>query len=105
MYAVAKYPKVFGGAGIFSPAFWIAPAIFDEVQNADWSKATPKLFFYAGGKEADGSVVKETDKMISLIQSKGNYTIRRVVAPLGRHDEPTWRSEFPEFYTFMTLPK
>ena len=25
MYALLKYPKVFGGAGVFSPAFWVGP--------------------------------------------------------------------------------
>ena len=26
-YAILKYPKVFGGAGVFSPAFWITPQL------------------------------------------------------------------------------
>ncbi|MEK7225470.1 MAG: alpha/beta hydrolase-fold protein, partial [Bacteroidota bacterium] len=32
MYAVLKYPKVFGGAGVFSPAFWVGPKIFDDIR-------------------------------------------------------------------------
>jgi alpha-glucosidase len=28
-YAVLKYPEVFGKAGVFSPAFWINPEIFE----------------------------------------------------------------------------
>ncbi len=51
LYAVIKYPDVFGGAGIFSPAFWTAPAIFEEVEKADWSAYHPKFYFYVGGKE------------------------------------------------------
>jgi predicted alpha/beta superfamily hydrolase len=101
MYAIAKYPNVFGGAGIFSPAFWTAPAIFQEVEKADWSKTRPKLFFYAGGKE-DKDMVPDMDRMISIVEKKGNYSLRRVMAPLGKHNEPTWRSEFPEFYSFIT---
>lgn len=101
MYAIAKHPEVFGGAGIFSPAFWTAPQIFDEVKNADWSKHRPKLFFYAGGKESK-EMVPDMDKMIKIVEEKRNYNIRRVMAPLGKHNEPTWRSEFPEFYMFIT---
>ena len=101
MYAIAKYPDVFGSAGIFSPAFWTAPAIFDEVKNANWSKAFPKLFFYAGGKESE-EMIPDMDKMIKIVEQKGNFSLRRVMAPLGKHNEPTWRSEFPEFYTFIT---
>ncbi len=32
LYAVLKYPKVFGAAGVFSPAFWVAPKIFDDIR-------------------------------------------------------------------------
>src|SRR5436190_6174599 len=32
MYAVLKYPKTFGGAGVFSPAFWVGPKIFDDIK-------------------------------------------------------------------------
>ncbi len=100
LYAVAKYPNVFGGAGIFSPAFWTATPIFDEVKNADWSKSQVKLFFYAGGKESE-QMVPDMDKIINIIEQKGHYSLRRVMAPLGKHNEPTWRSEFPEFYSFI----
>lgn len=101
LYAITKYPHVFGAAGVFSPALWTAPAIFDEVKNADWGKAQPKIFFYAGGKESE-QMVPDMDRMIKVIEQKGNYRIRRVMAPLGKHNEPTWRSEFPEFYVFVT---
>jgi len=47
-------------------------------------------------------MVPDMDRMITLIEKKGNYNYRRVMAPLGKHNEPTWRSEFPEFYYFIT---
>jgi predicted alpha/beta superfamily hydrolase len=100
MYAIARYPNVFGGAGIFSPAFWISPEIYTEVEKADWSKARPKLFFYGGGKEGE-SVVPDMDKMIAIVEKKGNYSLRRLMSPIGKHDEPTWRFHFPQFYRFI----
>jgi len=45
LYAVIKYPLVFGGAGIFSPAFWTADGIDKDV-NLLSSKVNSKLFFY-----------------------------------------------------------
>ena len=42
-YAVLKYPNVFGNAGVFSPAFWIAPDIYKYAQQA---KLPPKTRFY-----------------------------------------------------------
>jgi predicted alpha/beta superfamily hydrolase len=31
LYALLKYPKVFGGAGVFSPALWIAPQLKTDI--------------------------------------------------------------------------
>jgi len=33
MYAVTEYPKVFGNAGVFSPAFWIAKKLIDDLKS------------------------------------------------------------------------
>jgi predicted alpha/beta superfamily hydrolase len=53
LYAVLKYPSVFGGAGIFSPAFWTASGIDSAVDlRAKFLRA--RLFFYAGGKDMSG---------------------------------------------------
>ena len=32
-YAILKYPKVFGAAGVFSPAFWITPGLRTSMQR------------------------------------------------------------------------
>jgi predicted alpha/beta superfamily hydrolase len=101
LYAVIKYPDVFGGAGIFSPAFWTAPPIYEDVQKANWSAYMPKFFFYAGGKESE-SMVPDMDKVISIIEKKGHYSYRRIVNPIAKHNEQAWRFEFPGFYQFIT---
>ena len=99
MYAMMQYPSVFGGAGIFSPAFWTAPSIYDDVVNVKWNSFR-KFYFYAGGKESD-FMVPDMDKMLKIVEGKGNYKTRRVVDPMGKHNEPTWRSEFPGFVEFI----
>lgn len=102
LYAVVKYPHVFGGAGVISPALWTAPAIYKDVENATWSeKVAPKFFFYGGGQEGE-SMVPDMDKVIGIIEKKGSFQLRRVMSPLGKHNEPTWRKEFPEFFAFIT---
>lgn len=40
MYAAVKHPDVFGNAGVFSPAFWIAPDIYKLVQDTSLSKTS-----------------------------------------------------------------
>jgi predicted alpha/beta superfamily hydrolase len=100
LYAVVKYPRVFGGAGIFSPAFWTAPAIYDDVAKADLGRAIKRFYFYAGGKESE-TMVADMDKMIAAIEKKGNYETRRLMNPVGKHNEATWRKEFADFYQFI----
>ena len=100
MYAIMKYPNVFGGAGIFSPAFWTAPAIYDDAVKAKIPGMAHKFYFYAGGSES-GIMVPDMDKMISIVESKGAYHVQRLMAPLGKHDEAAWRKVFPYFYKFI----
>lgn len=99
LYAVMKYPNVFGGAGIFSPAFWTAPPIYDAVSKTNW-KTPNKLFFYMGGKEGS-LMMPDMEKMVRIVEAKRQSQVRIIKAPLGKHNEPTWRKEFPDFYKWM----
>jgi alpha-glucosidase len=54
-YAVAKYPSVFGKAGVFSPSFWIAPQM-DSLTQAVAPSLSGKYFFYMGGKESEEAI-------------------------------------------------
>jgi predicted alpha/beta superfamily hydrolase len=99
LYAVVKYPNVFGGAGVFSPALWTSPALYDAVSNTTW-KTINKLYFYGGGKES-GLMLPDMEKMIKVVDAKGKSHVRVVRSPLGQHNEATWRKEFPDFYTWI----
>jgi predicted alpha/beta superfamily hydrolase len=99
MYAILKYPKVFGGAGVFSPAFWVGPKIFDDI-TAKGKKVKGKIYFYAGKQEGESMVpdmLKAFEKMAAVSKSKMTTVIRDE----GKHNEPTWRMEFPLFYEWM----
>ncbi len=99
LYAVLKYPRVFGGAGIFSPAFWVAPKIYDDIQSKG-RKVKGKLYFYAGKQEGETMVpymLKAFEALTSVSRSK----ISTVIRDEGRHNEATWRKEFPLFYAWL----
>lgn len=107
LYAVLKYPDVFGGAGIFSPAFWTAPKLFEDVDKTDWGGHHPRFFFYAGGREGSSTsdqvqMVNDMKRMVAIIEKKkGNVNTTTVVDPLAQHNEPAWRKEFPEFFQWL----
>lgn len=99
LYAVMQYPNVFGAAGVFSPAFWIAPAMYAEAEKYT-TPSTPKFYLYAGTKES-ATMVTDLQKMIDILQKKQRFVLRTVINPLGQHNEASWRDEFDDFYKWL----
>jgi predicted alpha/beta superfamily hydrolase len=100
-YAVLKYPQVFGAAGVFSPAFQVAPQLYDEAKNRpEWGNVL-RFYFYAGGREST-TMIPDMDRMIDVLQAKHNYDVIRLYYPLGEHKEEAWRKYFPSFYTWLS---
>lgn len=101
LYAVLKYPSVFGGAGIFSPAFWTADGIDKAViQNA--KKMNSKLFFYAGGEETV-KMVTDMQRIENEIKANSLSPVKEMVDPSAKHNEAAWQKYFPAFYEWTVL--
>ena len=99
MYAVLEYPKVFGGAGVFSPAFWVAPKIFDDIK-AKGKKVNAKIYFYAGDAEGE-TMVPMTIRAFNEMHRVSKSKMVEVIRAGGKHNEPRWRVEFPLFYEWL----
>lgn len=99
LYAILKYPKEFGGAGVFSPAFWIAPGIKEAV-NKKAKDVKGKIYFYAGKKESD-SMVPDMLKVFEMFRHLSKAKMETVIREEGKHNEATWRQEFPLFYKWL----
>ena len=100
MYAVAKYPTVFGRAGIFSPAFWVAPEIYSYSSGKKFKKQ--KLYFIAGELESN-EMVPDMRKLYDqlLFQGVKKNNIQLITAPDGKHSEWFWKREFPRFFNWI----
>ncbi len=103
LYAVLKYPKVFGGAGIFSPAFWTARGI-DSMVRSHAASLTSRLFFYAGGKE-NNSMVPDMKRIVSEIRQYSTSKTKVVIDSEAQHNEASWRKYFPQFYEWLMFNK
>jgi len=99
MYAVLKYPKVFGGAGVFSPAFWVGPKVFDDIKNKG-KKVNAKIYFYAGDEEGE-TMVPMTLQAFNEMHKVSKSKMCEVIRAGGKHNEPRWRIEFPLFYEWL----
>ena len=98
-YAMIKQPQIFGKAGIFSPAFWTAPAM-NSLTDSLAAKVNGKFFFYMGGQEG-GSYVNDMLAIQELLGEKSAAMIYSVVDEEGLHNEKAWRKWFAEFYSWI----
>lgn len=99
LYALLKYPGIFGAAAVFSPAFWVAPKIFDDIK-AKGKKVNSKIYFFAGKREGERMVpdmLRAYEAMSKVSKSK----MQAVIRDDGKHNEATWRKEFPLFYKWI----
>jgi predicted alpha/beta superfamily hydrolase len=100
LYAVLKYPKVFGGAGVFSPAFWISGTkIFDDIRKKG-KLVNAKIYFY-GGKQEGETMVPDMLKAFSGMLKVSKSKMTTVIRDDGKHNEGRWRVEFPLFYEWI----
>jgi len=103
MYAILKYPKKFGVAGIFSPAFWVVPQL-KEYAIKKAVKVKGRLYFYAGGHESQ-TMVPDMLSVFEIINNHSKAKLKSHVRAEGKHSEQTWREEFPLFYEWMMKEK
>jgi len=102
MYAILKYPRVFGGAGIFSPSFSIGPKIYDDIA-AKGARVNSKIYFYCGAEEGE-TMVPDTERAFSEMRKVSKSKMVCIVRQDGKHSESVWKEEFPLFYLWLTEP-
>ncbi len=98
-YMLLKYPKVFGGAGIFSPSLWISPKIFTDITSKA-KNVNSKIYFYVGKME-DERMVQDMLKAFELMSKYSKSAMTAVIRDDGKHSESFWKREFPLFYEWM----
>jgi enterochelin esterase-like enzyme len=98
-YAAIKYPNVFGKAGIFSPAFWIAPQLNNYTDSLS-AKISSKFFFSIGGLEGQ-EYIDDMQKMAEQLAANSKTLMYTIVAEGENHNEKNWRNQFAEFYKWI----
>ncbi|MEM6516423.1 MAG: alpha/beta hydrolase-fold protein [Bacteroidota bacterium] len=101
LYGTIKYPDVFSKAGVFSPAFWINPEIYDLVEASNGFENNT-FYFMAGDSESE-DMVTDMEKMIKLLHSEGlkSKQIKSKVVKGGQHNEQLWRENFPDAFEWL----
>ncbi len=102
MYAAVAYPNVFGAAGVFSPSFWIAPKLKDDINKMvkPSTHRQSRIYFYAGEQESK-EMVRDALYLFEVMRMKAGCKMEVHINPEGQHNEATWRQEFPLFYNWI----
>lgn len=98
-YAMLKKSDVFGKAGIFSAAFWTAPAI-KSFTDSIAGKINGKFFFYMGGMEGS-SYINDMQEVQEILGERSSSMIYSIIDPESSHNEQAWRKWFGEFYKWI----
>lgn len=104
LYAGLEHPDVFGRIGVFSPAFWVAPSVFDLAAEATLATGT-RVYMVTGGREGERADAYAGDhrRMAELLRATAEpgAEIEAVIRPEGTHSERFWRQAFPGAYRWL----
>ncbi len=101
LYAVMKYPNVFGKAGVFSPSLWFSEQIYTELKALPEFKA--KVYLLCGDHESE-SMVTDIKRLEYNINEKRCYCLnlnKLKIVPGGQHNEKLWRDAFVKAYLWL----
>lgn len=103
-YTALKYPKVFGGVGVFSPSFWVTEnKIYRDITGL--GKAfNSNIYFYAGMLEG-ATMPADLLKAAQALAEVSKADITTVIRSNRRHNEEAWQKEFPFFYQAIISKK
>jgi predicted alpha/beta superfamily hydrolase len=100
-YIAAKYSDVFGVAGIFSPTYWYAQAVYDDIAK---QSINPKSKFFFAYGDAEANENEYVNKMAVILQRK-KIGRKNIPAPFvvkgGKDNERQWRVDFEAFYRWF----
>jgi predicted alpha/beta superfamily hydrolase len=104
-YAITEYPQVFSKAGVFSPAYWTAPASYGYIA----AKPLPKdarVFMLMGEEEGD-SMVPDVKIMGDVVRRTGlpaDHFVLKIV-PGEHHNEGFWSKQFGDAIQWLFAPE
>ncbi len=103
-YAVFNQPGVFAKAGIFSPSYWYAQAVFEQTDISVLPQHS-RVTLLTGQNEG-AQMVSNTQKMAALLRQQGiaSGQLSVKIVPQAGHNEAFWRSEFADAALFLFNP-
>lgn len=103
-YGAMYFPETFGGAGIFSPAFWLVPDLLDEMKLvAGQHPEYPQHLYFYGAKQEDEKMLELIRQITELLAQYPHYKIYLDLHEEGEHNEVYWGARFGEYYLWSQV--
>ena len=97
--ALRDYPHSYGGALIFSPAYWFNPQILSDYPIAPSNMPVRLVYQMCGDKEGGNpqTVIDNMEKCDSILRQRHPlWSLNYKVVAGGEHNEELWQAELPE---------
>ncbi|WP_132055640.1 alpha/beta hydrolase [Pseudocnuella soli] len=101
LYAVMRNPGKWGGAGVFSPAFWVVKQPLVAALEKKGKSIRCPIYLHAGQQEGT-EMVPDMLQVSQLLDRVSKAKITTVIRANEGHNEAAWRREFPLFYQWLT---
>ena len=74
LYAALRYPEVFGRVGVFSPAFWFTPGLYDFAARHLPFPPDTRVYMVTGAREGDDpeTYAHGHERMAALLRDSGS---------------------------------
>lgn len=93
--ALIWYPRVFGRAALFSPAYEAADAFLDNTFSERLAPGT-RIYLYAGGQESERMVPHTRRAAAAFARQLPDQDLLLSVVQGNGHNEAAWRAEFEQ---------
>ena len=101
VYMIAKHNDVFSKAGLFSPAYWFNPEIFQFVEDNPLP-ADSRIYSVCGDQESTDMVPDMNTMHNTILDGGVPFTnLSYMVQAGGQHNEYYWAQQFPDAYHFL----
>ena len=105
VYALCRYPEMFGGGAALSPSFWVDAVASEKMIREAKSGYRPTLYIDYGEKELGAHGATQHDALArcfsALLAQKIPFTFRLIEG--GTHNEKSWRAQVPIFLRALHL--
>lgn len=103
-YGAMYFPETFGGAGIFSPSFWLVPDLTSEMKIlAEKNSNYPQHFYFYGALQEDEKMIAFIEELTTMLAQYPQYKLLLDLHREGEHSEGYWGESFADFYRWIEL--